>query len=509
MTIGGYHRAFQRPEHYPNPKRLGISFVIGDNIQMRGEGYYAITPKAVMGGAMIHVSLDVGPVSAHLDASFDALINFHPIHYMIDVHVSVGVSCNVDIGLIHIHISISIGADLHIEGPEFGGVAHVDFWFFGFDVYFGSHGGLPPPLSLEEFWEQVHKAGPAGGNVPDSDKTADSLDVELKHNLQTGNFPMPAKDGAAPDNTGAGQKWHVKGGSLSFRVSADFALSGAFIATEESDDLKVAGKSDDTYTAKATTIQDPAKPSTNVYSIPMHINNVIQPGGVRSVLYVTIYQKQKNGGKEVISGWKTSYVIKDVPSALWSSYNQDKDPMRRGADTSHLLKPDGATIPLPMGISLVAPDPILAVSKIPAFNATEMAKAQVKQKDGSDWLIPTATLNDAKSVATFPAAVLSAPEKDAAGATRWSAVKTAWQDSAKNGSNIASSMATLFSSTLAWDQPPRDVAAATPNDATPWKLKTGLPTRLVTGTNTVANADVVDGLENYYMTLPRLGVVAA
>ncbi|KJX99853.1 hypothetical protein TI39_contig350g00003 [Zymoseptoria brevis] len=509
FSVGGYHRAFQRPEHYPNPKRLGISFVIGDNIQMRGEGYFAITPKAVMGGARIHISLDVGCVSAYLDAAFDALINFHPIHYMVDVHVAVGVSCNIDIGLIHIHISVSIGADLHIEGPEFGGVAHVDFWFFGFDLYFGSHGALPDPLSLAEFWEQVHKAGPAGGHVPAEDDTAQNLEVGLKHNLQTGNFPMPAKDSKEPTNAGAGQKWYVKGGSFSFRVSADFALSSAFVATEESEDAKEAAqdKISDAYTAKATAVQDPAKPNTSIFSVPMHVNNGNQHGGIKSVMYVTIYQKQKNGGKEVISGWKAAYVVKDVPSALWSEYDENNDAMRRGADTSKLLSPDGATIALPMGISLIAPDPVLALSKIPDFNATDMAKAQVKQKGGQDWLIPTATLYDEKSVVTFPAAPLSAAETDANGTKKWNAVKSVWQDSAKSGASIAASIASHFSSCLAWDQMlPGDYVR---DDATPPKLNIGLPMRLVTGTGTQANADVVDGLENFYMTLPRLGVVAA
>lgn len=38
FSIGGYHRSFQVPDHYPLPERLGISFNIGDNISMRGEG---------------------------------------------------------------------------------------------------------------------------------------------------------------------------------------------------------------------------------------------------------------------------------------------------------------------------------------------------------------------------------------------------------------------------------------------------------------------------------------
>lgn len=76
-----------------------------------------------MAGALIHISLSVGPVSAYLDATFDALINFHPLHYIVDFSVSVGVECDIDILFIHIHISIHIGADLHIEGPQFGGNA--------------------------------------------------------------------------------------------------------------------------------------------------------------------------------------------------------------------------------------------------------------------------------------------------------------------------------------------------------------------------------------------------
>ncbi len=33
VTIGGYHRAYNPPSHYPqNLARLGLSFVVGDNV---------------------------------------------------------------------------------------------------------------------------------------------------------------------------------------------------------------------------------------------------------------------------------------------------------------------------------------------------------------------------------------------------------------------------------------------------------------------------------------------
>jgi hypothetical protein len=51
---------------------------------------------------MLHASLSVGPVEAYFDASFDAMINFYPVHYQVDVRLSVGVSFNLDILFIHV-----------------------------------------------------------------------------------------------------------------------------------------------------------------------------------------------------------------------------------------------------------------------------------------------------------------------------------------------------------------------------------------------------------------------
>lgn len=76
-----------------------------------------------MGGALIYVQLSVGPVSAHLTYGFDAILQFNPLHYIVDAYVEVGVSCRIHLLFISFDISIEIGANLHIEGPEFGGVA--------------------------------------------------------------------------------------------------------------------------------------------------------------------------------------------------------------------------------------------------------------------------------------------------------------------------------------------------------------------------------------------------
>lgn len=92
-------------------------------MSVTGEAYFAVTPKVAMGGALIRVTLRVGPVRAWLDAGFDCLINFHPLHYRADFHVSIGVAFDMDFWFVHIHISCSVGAWLSIQGPQFGGIA--------------------------------------------------------------------------------------------------------------------------------------------------------------------------------------------------------------------------------------------------------------------------------------------------------------------------------------------------------------------------------------------------
>jgi len=123
FSVGGYHRSYTPPTWYPVPKRIGIAFKISDCFSVTGEAYFAITPKVAMGGAMIHASLSVGIVDAWLDTAFDALVNFHPLHYITDFKVSVGVKCTIDVWFVHVHISAHIGATLHLEGPELGGYA--------------------------------------------------------------------------------------------------------------------------------------------------------------------------------------------------------------------------------------------------------------------------------------------------------------------------------------------------------------------------------------------------
>lgn len=91
---------------------------------MTGVVYFAITPKCVMGGGALNMTLDVGPVSAWLSISLDVFIQFKPFYYTADLSISVGCAISINVWFIHVRISVSVGAALHIQGPNpFGGVS--------------------------------------------------------------------------------------------------------------------------------------------------------------------------------------------------------------------------------------------------------------------------------------------------------------------------------------------------------------------------------------------------
>jgi hypothetical protein len=72
-----------------------------------------------MSGAAIYIQLSVGPVNTHLNAAFDALVQFHPLHYIFDLYVDVGVYCHVYILFISFDVNIDMGAepvDEEVEG---------------------------------------------------------------------------------------------------------------------------------------------------------------------------------------------------------------------------------------------------------------------------------------------------------------------------------------------------------------------------------------------------------
>jgi hypothetical protein len=249
FSIGGFHPAFSRPTYYPNPPRLAINWCVSSNLMIRGEAYFAVTPKAVMGGSALNAVFNMGPLYAYFSAHADFLMTFHPFHLIVDVGISVGVEFDLELLFVTIHIGVHCDADLHIEGPPFGGFAYVHFWVFGFRVPFGDSNKRPDPLKLNDFREFLFQ-------VPDPSTPATNAGTSVNklHTLsvEAGRFTDDQKDGEIKH----GEPWQVKRGEFVFRVETKIPIQSIsepdFVAQD----------------ATATTSW-----TTPFYGVPMHLQS--------------------------------------------------------------------------------------------------------------------------------------------------------------------------------------------------------------------------------------------
>ncbi|ORY08606.1 hypothetical protein BCR34DRAFT_603464 [Clohesyomyces aquaticus] len=414
FTLGGYHRKFKRPEHYPDAKRLSIAFCVGKYVSIRGEGYFAITTKCVMGGALIHVQFHAGPIYAYLDTAFDALIQFHPIHYEVDVRVSVGVEFNLEGAFTAHPIRAKIGAELHIEGPQFGGKVHVDFWIHAFDIYFGDRHGIRPPLTLKQFYGILTKAGPPT-KPTHADEVSDEYDVQMKFNIEDG-------------------------GTFRFHISTVFAISQA---DESEGDQKQASTS--------TLNDQPIKRAGRlapIYSTPMKMNKPMNSP-------IAIEIRDAVSGK-LVPGWAAEFVVKPVPSALWANPDDRKQ--------GDLLNSSKGTVNLAMAVRITAPDPVIAVSKIAPFDSSRATRYLVQEK----------VLDEEFSTQNiFLPAAEAIDQSQAADLKRWDEVEKIWVGG--SATDVASQFAKLLGWDRPTQE--GDVDAAKPAQKS-WDLCTLVPSRL-------------------------------
>ena len=151
MTLGGYHPAFAVPDHYPRVPRAGFSWQIDSHLLMKGTLYYALTASAMMAGGSLEVTWDSGPFQAWFSAGADFLIAWKPYHYDARLYVNIGASYTFHFLGTH-HITVDVGASVHVWGPDFSGLAHIDLSIISFDISFGSGSSqIPQPIDWNTF----------------------------------------------------------------------------------------------------------------------------------------------------------------------------------------------------------------------------------------------------------------------------------------------------------------------------------------------------------------------
>jgi hypothetical protein len=217
------------------------------------------------------------------------------------------VGFHIDIWIIHINISVDISATLHLQGPPFGGVVHVDLWIQNFDIYFGDQNNVPDPLKWIDFLELVRQTRPAEDASLDASSSA--LIVIA---LEEGSVP----DQVATANGKTGNKWFVRAGSLKFRIECkvplDDMLFGDGTKSQSWDKLEKT---------------DPNTPAIkSIYARPMQ---VMKP--LTSLLTVTVVPPApavaKTAATDDENPFRVTPILRNLPNAIWDECNLSFPPL--------------------------------------------------------------------------------------------------------------------------------------------------------------------------------------
>ncbi|KAM7190136.1 hypothetical protein V8F20_009866 [Naviculisporaceae sp. PSN 640] len=390
FTIGGYHRSFSPPAHYPPPEtvpRLGISWSFSRNISITGEAYFAITPKMCMAGGRLDVTLRAGPLKAWFNAYADFLINYKPFHFIAEGGVQVGVECTVDFCIVSISVSATLGATLYLEGPPIRGTVTVKFWVMEFDVNFGNPPEAVGDVDLSQFFDLVLQGGSGGANMLGaSGQNADGKGKQELHvfSCRSGLIPTVGgdddNDKDKKNEEGKDKPWVVRGAAFAFNVSSLFAMADCTVISAGKRDEKATEKNSATWSwwkeGQAKPHAKPMKSDSPLYSnaeirIYRQVPTRRDGNGVASLM--ALADDSDIPRDDGTDAWnRVQRVIRPLSSAIWGRYDTSTDPSRREANQKAMLSSNtGGTVNLMTGVDIHGPDAKLSAETAIEFNVAE------------------------------------------------------------------------------------------------------------------------------------------
>jgi len=137
MSVGGYHPRYKKPARFPDIPRLTASIKKGEDITLTCEYYQAITSNSFQIGFSANLVVRKGKAKAVGFLGFNALLQFDPFRFEIDIHINVSVSYRG---------KRFLGVELYFElsGPKpwrAKGYAKIDLWLFSLKVRFNYEWG--------------------------------------------------------------------------------------------------------------------------------------------------------------------------------------------------------------------------------------------------------------------------------------------------------------------------------------------------------------------------------
>ncbi|KAL9607824.1 MAG: hypothetical protein Q9167_007297 [Letrouitia subvulpina] len=475
FTVGGYHPAYKPPSYYPVVPRVGINWNLSDVLTVQGSAFFAITPQVCMGGGQLKATFNAGPIYATFQAWGSFLINFKPFFFDAEIGVAVTCGFQCDIGIIHINIHADISASLHLSGPPFGGVVHVDLQIHNFSIYFGDQNNKPAALPWQDFLELVRQTRPDAALA-----LAKNSSALIVATLVAG----AATEKITSSQQQTGGMWSVRAGGVSFRIECKFPI----------DDMSWGDGSVQQSWKKSAPDATETPP---IYARPMQLTTPCT-----SLLTVSIVPPDSGHEKP----WAVNPYTKNLPDALWTEYDETQDPISSssaGNSIGTLLNPpdsSGTSTNHLVGFTFTAPSPTLPVFSLPEFNAAEAMSEGVFQ-DGSNNptgrnspLLPPNPGNEderphlpqtpAEQVGDFPAPQSPDP---------WTQVETEWTNAPVKTAN---DLVTVWTGLLGWDATP-PAGTTAPDQTTPFvPLVAAAPSMLL--------AD----FENWYQSCPLVTQVS-
>ncbi|MFT4958725.1 MAG: hypothetical protein ACI9EZ_002059, partial [Halobacteriales archaeon] len=182
LSVGGFNPRFDPPSDFPELDRLKATLgPPGGNPKLEYKGYFAVTSNTVQAGAGVHLLAEAGPASVEGRLQFDALINFDPFGFIVDILASISVQIKGK--------GLSIKLDGTLKGPspfEVNGTITIDILFItvtaDVDVTIGSGSddeSLPPARIMPELTAALEKpANWAAGRPGDAGNLVALREVE-------------------------------------------------------------------------------------------------------------------------------------------------------------------------------------------------------------------------------------------------------------------------------------------------------------------------------------------
>jgi len=350
ITVGGYHPRFRKPEHYPTVPRLGLNWKVNEHLCIKGGVYLAVTPSCVMLGARLEAIFHSGRISAWFTAYLDVIIAWSPLHFELDI----GISLRVEAEFFLFTIKVTIAATVKMWGPPVGGIALVDLTVISFPIPFGKKREEAEP-KLVESWAQFAASflspseadknrQPPSGPSPSPGKAATETVREAKNqpvqaipiikpNLPSGrnNFNnlsaarRAAADAAEPTRDDG--VWRVRADELELAAAVDVPVTTLKVGCVKTNsppegvqERSLSGNS--MLVAKPLVLKDEGL-HTKEFADKLGVRPMGK--GLTSVLNVTIVRDDADAQPVDISSWTIEEENGSLPAALWDATTESSD----------------------------------------------------------------------------------------------------------------------------------------------------------------------------------------